>query len=32
MIELEDEFGSLQNYLRAHDSFWDLVNDLRKQF
>ncbi|MBT4126959.1 MAG: hypothetical protein HOE43_11265 [Chloroflexi bacterium] len=32
MIELEDEFGSFQKYLRSHDSFWDLVGDLRKQF
>jgi len=32
MIELEDEFGSFQKYLRSHDSFWDLVKDLRKQF
>ncbi len=32
MIDLEDEFGTLQKYLRSHDSFWDLVKDLRKQF
>lgn len=32
MIELEEEFGSFQKYLRSHDSFWDLVKDLRKQF
>lgn len=32
MIELDDEFGSFQKYLRSHDSFWDLVKDLRKQF
>lgn len=32
MIELEDEYGSFQKYLRSHDSFWDLVKDLRKQF
>ena len=32
MIDLEDEFGTFQKYLRSHDSFWDLVKDLRKQF
>ena len=32
MIELEDEFGSFQKYLRSHGSFWNLVKDLRKQF
>ena len=32
MIELEDEFGSFQKYLRSHDSVWDLGGDLRKQF
>ena len=32
MIELNDEHGTFQKYLRSHDSFWDLVKDLRKQF
>lgn len=32
MIELDEEHGSFQKYLRSHDSFWDLVKDLRKQF
>jgi 3-methyladenine DNA glycosylase Tag len=32
MIEFDEEYGSLQKYLRSHDSFWDLVKDLRKQF
>tara|TARA_B110000914_G_C15258986_1_gene352104 strand:+ start:66 stop:287 length:222 start_codon:yes stop_codon:yes gene_type:complete len=32
MIELDDEFGSFQKYLRSYDSFWDLVKDPRKQF
>lgn len=32
MIELDEEHGSFQNYLRSHDSFWGLVKDLRKQF
>ncbi len=32
MIELDEEHGTFQNYLRSHDSFWDLVRDLRKQF
>ena len=32
MIELDEEYGSFQKYLRSHDSFWDLVKDLRKQF
>ena len=25
MIELDDDFGSFQKYLRSYDSFWDLV-------
>ena len=25
MIELDDDFGSFQKYLRSHDSFWDAV-------
>ena len=32
MIEIDEEFGTFQKYLRSHDSFWDLVRDLRKQF
>ena len=28
MIELDEEYGSFQKYLRSHDSFWDLVKDL----
>lgn len=32
MIELDEEHGSFQAYLRSHESFWDLVKDLRKQF
>ncbi|MCH8228734.1 MAG: DNA-3-methyladenine glycosylase I [Chloroflexi bacterium] len=32
MIELDEEYGTFQKYLRSHDSFWDLVKDLRKQF
>jgi 3-methyladenine DNA glycosylase Tag len=32
MIELDDEYGSFQDYLRSHGSFWELVKDLRKQF
>jgi 3-methyladenine DNA glycosylase Tag len=32
MIELDEEYGTFQKYLRSHDSFWDLVRDLRKQF
>ena len=32
MIELDEEFGTFQKYLRSHDSFWGLVRDLRKQF
>ena len=32
MIELDEEYGTFQKYLRSHDSFWDLVGDLRKQF
>ena len=31
MIELDEEYGTFQKYLRSHDSFWDLVRDLRKQ-
>jgi len=26
-IELDDDFGSFQNYLRSHDSFCDLVKN-----
>ena len=29
MIELDEEYGSFQKYLRSHDSFWGLVKDLR---
>jgi len=32
MIEIDEEFGTFQKYLRSHDSFWDLVRDFRKQF
>ena len=32
MIELDEEYGTFQKYLRSHDSFWDLVRDLREQF
>ena len=32
IIELDEEYGTFQKYLRSHDSFWDLVRDLRKQF
>ena len=32
MIELDEEHGTFQAYLRSHDSFWDLVKDLKKQF
>jgi len=32
MIDLEEEFGTFQKYLRSHESFWDLVKDLGKQF
>ena len=32
MIELDEEYGTFQKYLRSHDSFWDLVKDLRKNF
>jgi len=32
IIELDEEYGSFQKYLRSHDSFWDLVKDIRKQF
>lgn len=32
IIELDEEYGSFQKYLGSHDSFWDLVKDLRKQF
>ncbi len=32
MIELDEEHGSFQNYLRSRDGFWDLVTDLKKQF
>ena len=32
LIELDEEYGSFQKYLRSHDSFWDLVRDIRKQF
>ena len=31
MIELDEEYGTFQKYLRSHDSFWALVRDLRKQ-
>ena len=32
IIELDEEYGTFKKYLRSHDSFWDLVRDLRKQF
>ena len=32
MLELEEEHGGFQNYLRAHDDFESTVKDLRKQF
>lgn len=32
MIELDEEYGSFQKYLRSHGDFWSLVKDLRKQF
>lgn len=32
MIELEEQHGGFQKYLRSHDNFEALVKDLRKQF
>ncbi|MGB2696088.1 MAG: DNA-3-methyladenine glycosylase I [Dehalococcoidia bacterium] len=32
MIELEQQHGSFQKYLRSHESFDALVRDLRKHF
>ncbi|MBP37945.1 MAG: DNA-3-methyladenine glycosylase I [Dehalococcoidia bacterium] len=32
MTELKDDHGSFQQYLRSHDSFGDLVKNLRKEF
>lgn len=32
MIELEQQHGSFQTYLRSHESFDALVRDLRKHF
>ena len=32
LIELEDEFGGIRNYLRSHDDFYALLKDVRKQF
>ena len=32
LLEIEDEFGELQTYLRSHDDFEALVKDLRKRF
>ena len=29
---VDEEYGTFQKYLRSHDSFWDLVKDLRKNF
>ena len=32
IIELEEEYGGFQKYLRSHGDFETLVKDLRKQF
>ena len=32
LIELEDEFGGIRNYLRSHGDFNSLLKDVRKQF
>ena len=32
LIELEDEFGGIRNYLRCHGDFDSLLKDVRKQF
>ena len=32
LIELEDEFGGIRNYLRSHHDFYALLKDVRKQF
>jgi 3-methyladenine DNA glycosylase Tag len=32
VLDLDDEHGGFQNYLRSHDDFGALVKDLRKNF
>ena len=32
LIELEDEFGGIRNYLHSHDDFDAVLKDVRKQF
>ena len=32
LIELQDEYGDIQNYLRSHGDFYAVLKDVRKQF
>jgi DNA-3-methyladenine glycosylase I len=32
MLELEEEYGGFQNYLRAHGGLEETIKDIRKQF
>ena len=32
LIELDDEYDGIRNYLRSHGDFYDVLKDVRKQF
>ena len=32
LIELDDEYDGIRNYLRSHDDFYAVLKDVRKQF
>ena len=32
LLELEDEYGAIRNYLRSHGDFYAILKDVRKQF
>jgi 3-methyladenine DNA glycosylase Tag len=32
LIELDDEFGGIRNYLRSHEDFYSVLKDVRKRF
>lgn len=32
LIEMEDEYGGIRNYMRPHAGFYAALNDVRKQF